>query len=151
MGFKKGEGGRKPGSKNKLTLARLQMREEALRRLNEDLPADAFDGDAIAFFQRIYRDPNFDPQLRLDAAAKIAAFERKDSTEDKPQYVAVMPMPVKNLDEWKALYMEAKPDASPEDVAWHEKIAKVSITNKNGDGPKAGLPWIDDDKKDSSQ
>ena len=38
MAFKKGEGGRPKGSKNKLTLARLQLRQEALRRLNEDLP-----------------------------------------------------------------------------------------------------------------
>ena len=56
---------------------RLQFCQEALRRLNEDLPEDAFRGDAIELFQRVYRDPNFDPQLQLDAAAKIAAFERK--------------------------------------------------------------------------
>ena len=49
MPFVKGQGGRKPGSKNKLTLARLELRQEALRRLNEDLPEDAFDGDAIAY------------------------------------------------------------------------------------------------------
>ena len=117
MAFKKGEGGRPPGAKNKLTLARMQLRQEALRRLNEDLPEDAFDGDAIALFQRIYRDPNFDPELRLEAAAKIAAFERKDATPDaEPKYVAIMPLPVKDLSDWRRLYMEAKPDASPEDV-----------------------------------
>ena len=80
-------GGRRPGSKNKLTLARLELRQEALRRLNEDLPEDAFDGDAIALFQRIYKDPNFDPELRLEAAAKIAQFERKDAApETEPRY-----------------------------------------------------------------
>ena len=111
-------GGRRPGSKNKLTLARLELRQEALRRLNEDLPEDAFDGDAIALFQRIYKDPNFDPELRLEAAAKIAQFERKDAApETEPRYVCVMPLPVKDLAEWKEKFMQAKPDASPEDVA----------------------------------
>ena len=110
MGFKKGEGGRPPGAKNKLTLARMQLRQEALRRLNEDLPEDAFDGDAIALFQRIYRDPNFDPELRLEAAAKIAAFERKDATpEAEPRYVAIMPLPVKDLNEWRRFTWRPSP------------------------------------------
>ena len=66
---------------------RLQFWQEALRRLNEDLPEDAFRGDAIELFQRVYRDPNFDPQLRLDAAAKIAAFERKGVLAQKQRRV----------------------------------------------------------------
>ena len=40
--FKKGEGGDKPGSKNKLTLAKAAARAEAMKLLNESLPADAF-------------------------------------------------------------------------------------------------------------
>jgi hypothetical protein len=144
MAFKKGEGGRPKGAKNKLTLLRLQLRQEALRRLNEDLPADAFRGDAIELFQRVYRDPNFDPQLRLDAAAKIAAFERKEtSPETAPRYVAIMPWPVKDLDEWRQKYMEVAPKADPAEVEWLEKIARIALENNDA---KDSPPWIDDEK-----
>jgi hypothetical protein len=143
MTFKPGEGGRKKGSKNKLTLAKMQMREEALRRLNEELPEDAFKGDAIEFFQRIYKDNSFDPQLRLDAAAKLAAIERKEANPDSaPKYVVVMPMPVKDLDEWRALYMEAKPDASPEDVEYHERLAQQLIDKDTGRKLLSAPPWV---------
>jgi hypothetical protein len=42
MTFRKGEGGRKPGSKNKWTLAKAAARAEAMKLLNESLPADAW-------------------------------------------------------------------------------------------------------------
>ena len=142
MPFVKGQGGRKPGSKNKLTLARLELRQEALRRLNEDLPEDAFDGDAIALFQRIYKDPNFDPELRLEAAAKIAQFGRKDAApEAEPRYVAVMPWPVKDLNECKQKYMEVAPDADPNEAAWLEKIASIALANEKArNSPKDNAP-----------
>jgi hypothetical protein len=145
MAFKKGEGGRPKGSKNKLTLARLQLRQEALRRLNEDLPEDAFRGDAIELFQRVYRDPNFDPQLRLDAAAKIAAFERKESgTETAPRYVAIMPIPVKDLDEWRQRYMDVAPNTDPAEMEWLERVAKAGLEVQKGASAKDNPLWLDD-------
>ena len=146
MPFVKGQGGRKPGSKNKLTLARLELRQEALRRLNEDLPEDAFDGDAIALFQRIYKDPNFDPELRLEVAAKIAQFERKDAAPDtEPRYVCIMPPPIPNLEAWKRRYMEDVPNASPEDQAWAERVAKAALkAEENRASPQDKAPWLDD-------
>jgi hypothetical protein len=117
--------------------------------LNDELPEDAFKGDAIEFFQRIYKDNSFDPQLRLDAAAKLAAIERKEANPDSaPRYVAVMPVPVKDLAEWRALYMEAKPDASPEDVEYHEKLAQQILDKDTGRKPLTSPPWIDIDDKD---
>lgn len=146
MTFKKGEGGRKKGSKNKLTLARLQMREEALRRLNEELPEDSFKGDSIQFFQRIYRDPNFDPQLRLEAAARLAQFERKEASPDsEPRYVAIMPWPVRDLDEWRRRYMEVAPDADPIEVERLEKIAKGAL---DADKDRSIPPRVTADEKD---
>ena len=44
-------------------------------KLKEAVP-DAFDGDGVAFMQSVYRDPSFPTELRLDAAAKAARFER---------------------------------------------------------------------------
>jgi len=130
----KGQGGRKPGSKNKLTLARQQLRQEALRRLNEDLPEDAFDGDAIALFQRIYKDPGFDPELRLEAAAKIAQFERKEPSPDAaPKYVAVMPPALPGKDShqqlavWWALYGET-PGNDPEFDADAKRLLDRVVT-----------------------
>ena len=140
MVFKPGQGGRPKGSKNKLTLEKLQMREEALRRLNDELPEDAFKGDAIEFFQRIYKDNSFDPQLRLDAAAKLAAIERKEANPDSaPKYVVVMPMPVKDLEEWKARYMQET--GAPADE-YHEKLAQQLIDKDTGRKPLTAPPWV---------
>jgi hypothetical protein len=36
----------------------------------------AFDGDGVAYLQTMYRDPAVPQELRLDAAAKAARFER---------------------------------------------------------------------------
>jgi hypothetical protein len=143
--FQKGQGGRKPGSKNKLTLAKAAARAEAMKMLNESLPADAFDGDAIALFQRIYRDPTFDAELRLEAAAKIAQFERKESTTAEQQrYVVVMPLPVNSLEEWKKKYAEEMPDATPEQYEQHEGFAK-QILDKHKKLSADKAPWLNPD------
>jgi hypothetical protein len=150
--FKKGEGGRKPGSKNRLTLAKAAARAEAMKMLNSSLPADAFDGDAIALFQRIYRDPSFDAELRLEAAARIAQFERKESTPAEQQrYVVVMPLPANSLEEWKARYAIEMPDATPEQYEQHEGFARQILEkNKALDRNRADkAPWLnpEDDAK----
>ena len=120
--------------------------------LNESLPADAFDGDAIALFQRIYRDPTFDPELRLEAAARIAQFERKESTPtDQPKYVVVMPLPVNSLEEWKAKYAIEVPNATPEQYEEHEGFAKqILAKNKlsNATKTRRRRGWMTQNEKD---
>ena len=44
-------------------------------KLKQAVPG-AFEGDAVALMQAIYRDPAFSMEQRLDAAAKAARFER---------------------------------------------------------------------------
>jgi hypothetical protein len=144
VGFKKGEGGRKPGSKNKLTLTKYAARVEAMKLLNESLSEDAFEGDAIALFQRIYRDPTFDAELRLEAAAKIAQFERKEAPIEQQKYVVAMPLPVKDLDEWKAKYAIEMPDATQEQRDFHEGLAK-QILDKNKKLRADKAPWLNPD------
>jgi hypothetical protein len=60
-----------------------------------------------------------------------------------------MPLPVKDLDEWRRLYVEAKPDAGPEDVAWHEKLAQQIIDADEGRKPLTSPPWISPEEKGS--
>lgn len=116
--FKKGEGGRRPGSKNKLTLAKEKLRAEALKKLNEDLGPNAFSGDGIAFLQHVYKSEEFDFQTRMEAATRAAPFERPKKTEstidDKREYVVRMPVAPANLDEWKRLHMD-QPEAANTD------------------------------------
>jgi hypothetical protein len=49
--------------------------EFVAQKLKQTVP-DAFEGDGVAFMQAVYRDPSFSLELRLDAAAKAARFER---------------------------------------------------------------------------
>jgi hypothetical protein len=44
-------------------------------KLKQAVPG-AFEGDGVAYMQSVYRDPSFSQELRLDAAAKAARFER---------------------------------------------------------------------------
>ncbi len=49
--------------------------EVVAEKLKQVVP-DAFEGDGVAYMQSVYRDPAFSMELRLDAAAKAARFER---------------------------------------------------------------------------
>ena len=115
MAYKDGakSGGRVPGSKNRLTLLKATIRAEAIAKVNEAHP-DAFNGDGVDFLQAIYRSPEFDADMRMEAATPAAAFERPKKSEstidDKRQYVVRMPPPVTDLAEWKKLYAQ---DAEP--------------------------------------
>src|SRR5689334_6081396 len=110
MAFQKGQGGRRPGSKNKLTLAKATAFNEAMKRMNDELGDKGFKGDAIEFLQWIYKNPDFDLVTRMDAAKNAAAFERpkksETTIEDKRETVVRMPtMPTgetvrEQLDNW---------------------------------------------------
>jgi|SRR5262245_56580561 len=81
--------------------------------MNENLPKNAFKGDAVEFLQVVYRSPDFDFETRMEAAEKAAPYERAKKTEttidDRRHYVAEMPAMPKDLDEWKREYMQPGP------------------------------------------
>jgi hypothetical protein len=67
--------GRPKGAKNQRTVAVEQAMQVVAEKLRQSVP-NAFEGDGVAYMQSIYRDPSFSQELRLDAAAKAARFER---------------------------------------------------------------------------
>jgi hypothetical protein len=72
---------------------------KAVERFETDHP-NAFPGDAVALLQCVYRNPNIDLAVRIDAASKAARFERpqlaatmvRDTT---PAAMGVILLPVK--------------------------------------------------------
>jgi hypothetical protein len=66
--------------------------EVVAEKLKQVVP-NAFEGDAVAYMQTVYRDPSFSQELRLDAAAKAARFERPTLTA-----VAVQQAPPPRID-----------------------------------------------------
>lgn len=63
--------GRPPGRKNNNTLAL----EEAARKAMANID-DAFDGDAHAFLQTVYRDPSMPIEVRIAAAGRALRVEK---------------------------------------------------------------------------
>jgi hypothetical protein len=134
----KKSGGRKAGSKNKLTLALAQMRAEATKKINAELGEDAFKGDAIDFLQAIYKSPHFDPDMRMEAATRASQFERAKKTEsmieDKRSYVVRMPAPVADLDEWMRINMPDNTTPAPSITDWAKQYGEQpSDTNARGE------------------
>jgi hypothetical protein len=68
--------GRKPGVKNKRTVEREQKAQEVAAAITVALGTEAFEGDALAYMQFIYKNPTISPDMRLDAAKSAAPFER---------------------------------------------------------------------------
>jgi hypothetical protein len=129
-------GGRKPGSKNRLTLEKLQLRQEAAKKINDALGEDDFKGSAVEFLQACYKMSGFDIEFRKDAAEKVAQYETAKKTEatieDKTQYVVHMPAPVANLEEWVALHINngGTPVESETEKAWNERIARLGAASE---------------------
>ncbi len=67
--------GRPKGAKNRRTVAVEHAMQVVAEKLKQAVP-EAFEGDGVAHMQSVYRDPSFPQELRLDAAAKAARFER---------------------------------------------------------------------------
>lgn len=67
--------GRKPGTKSKTTREREQAAKLAAAKVAEAMPG-AFEGDAHALLMMVYKDPNQDMSLRLDAAKAAIRFEK---------------------------------------------------------------------------
>src|SRR6476661_3735635 len=67
--------GRPTGARNRRTVAVERAMKVVAERLKQAVP-DAFEGDGVAYLQTVYRDPHQPTELRMDAAAKAARFER---------------------------------------------------------------------------
>ena len=145
MAFKNGakSGGRVKGSRNKAVVAREAAMAEAAKLLSAS-DGDKFDGNAHKLLEAIYKNPAFPISLRNDAAK--AALRVEAPTDDSIQpYVCIMPMPIPDLDEWRKRYMTEAPNASPEDRAWAEHIAKAALkAEENRASPQDKAPWLDD-------
>jgi len=68
--------GRKPGSKNKLTLERERALQETSEKITSILGEGAFEGDAHAFLVAVYKNPDLPVTLRTDAAKAAAPYEK---------------------------------------------------------------------------
>ena len=140
QGFK--TGGRVKGSRNKAVIAREAAMAEAAKLLSAS-DGDKFDGDAHSLLKAVYQNPAFPISLRNDAAKAAIRIESPTEDEFAPRYVAIMPWPVKDLDEWKQKYLEVAPNADPNEAARLEKIASIALeTDKGMKSPKLNAPWI---------
>ena len=133
--FKKGQGGRPSGSKNKLTIAKKKLRAEAIKKLHADLGPDAFKGDGVEFLQAVYKNQEFDFQTRMEAATRAAPFERPKKTESTVENltptVVYMPTPLvginteEQMPEWEKL-CKAVDEAKTEDAEFDERIKTLA-------------------------
>lgn len=130
MAYKDGgkSGGRKPGSKNKLTLARARALEELKKHWNGALPKNAFKGNALELIQYFYKHPETDPLFAVECASKAMQFEVPKKSEatidDKREYVVRMPEPVNNMAEWLKKFGETGTDVSS-DKEFAKRIARA--------------------------
>ena len=135
MAYKDGakSGGRKPGSKNKLTLSIAQLRAKAVQTMNDALGDRAFKGDGVDFLQAIYKNPEFDFDVRMEAATRASKFERATKTEsmidDKREYIVRMPEPPKDMDDWTRRYLSADDKkGATADAEFAERIARIAAS-----------------------
>jgi len=84
--------GRPKGAKGKRTVAVEQAMQVMAEKLKQAVP-EAFEGGGVAYMQPVYRDPSFSQELRLDAAAKAARFERPQLSA-----IAVQQQPKAHID-----------------------------------------------------
>jgi hypothetical protein len=63
------------GAKNRRTIAIETAMQVVTAKFKDEVPA-AFDGDGVAYLQTVYRDPVLPVDVRIDAAAKAARYER---------------------------------------------------------------------------
>jgi len=85
-------GGRVKGTPNKRTAETKAAIKAVVAEFEAAVPS-AFDGDAVAFMQILYRDPAQPVELRLDAAKVAAKFERPTLSA-----IALQPQPKAHID-----------------------------------------------------
>jgi hypothetical protein len=74
-GGKREGAGRPLGAKNRRTAAVEAAMQSVAAKFLAEVP-QAFDGDGVAYLQTVYRDPALPVDVRIDAAAKAARYER---------------------------------------------------------------------------
>jgi hypothetical protein len=89
-----------------------------------------FAGNALELLQRIYKDPSFDIQTRIDAATKATPFESPKKSEttitDQQSYIVRMPAEMASLEEWQRTYdpeFGAKSDRP--DEGWSATLEQI--------------------------
>src|SRR5262245_2794491 len=136
-------GGRRKGPANKSTASR----QAQMQKVNEALIAVGDDPlTGMALLRRVLNDPDTPLDVRVTCASLLIKHEQAEAADTR--YCAVMPLPVKDLDEWKARYAHAKPDASPEEAAWHLELAE-KILKQETEPVSLNIP--PDVKKDEPQ
>src|SRR5262249_31931761 len=107
--------GRKSGGRQKGTLNRsTSARHAAMGRVNEalaEIGSDPISG--MKLLREVLNHKQTPLDVKIQCAGLLIKQESAEASENK--YCAVMPLPVKDLDEWKRIYAHAKPDASPEE------------------------------------
>src|SRR5687767_12380036 len=110
-GSKPGEhrGGRKPGTPNKRSDELQAAIQQTAAKLREVLPA-AFEGDAHALLMAVYKDPDHDWPIRVDAAKAAIRYEKPalssvDSTgEEVRRAVVRVPPKEDDVSSWHRNY-----------------------------------------------
>ena len=133
MAYKDGtkSGGKKKGSKNKSTLARLAAIEEASQKIASADGSGVFPGDAQALLAVIYKTESFPLDVRMRAAEMANTRERPalqsvdSNIKDQRTYVVD-----KDLDEWKRLHAAPAPD-SEADAEWNQRLARIVDSAKD--------------------
>jgi hypothetical protein len=135
-------GGRQKGTQNKTIIARNEAMAKVNAALNE-LGENSLSG--MKLLQEVIKSPDCPLDVRIQCSGLLLKHELP--LEQAQQYVAIMPWPVKDLDEWKRKYMEVAPDADPNEAA--EQIAKIALENeKDRKSPKDNAPWLDVGKEE---
>ena len=128
MAAGKKTGGRKAGVPNKRTREVEAAMEVVAAQFKRQVP-EAFDGDGVAFLQTVYRNPGVAVEVRIDAAAKAARFERPTLSA-----VAVREMP------------KARPDLSAlspaEQAVFATMLRRVLPASRLPAGPRVEIEGV---------
>jgi hypothetical protein len=118
---------------NRKTKARIEATRRAAEAMANQDGSGVFAGDAHALLMAMYKNESFTPEFRAHCAGMALKFEKPalqavDTTvEDRRHYVVHMPMPVKDLDEWKRLYMNGDNNApTAEERALEERFKSIA-------------------------
>src|SRR5262249_33578862 len=137
-GGKRRGAGRPKGGKNRNTIERQRIATELAAKMVQALGTDAFQGDAVALLQLIYKNEGLPVELRFEAAKAAAPYERPrlasvDHTgEAAREYVARMPMKSANMEEWARLLDQEAPKSLEQ---WAADVARGLPKPKLTNGP----------------
>jgi hypothetical protein len=143
-GLRKKSGGRQKGTMNASTSAR----QAAMHRVNHALAGMGRDQlSGLQLLQEVLRHADTPLDVKIQCAGLLTKHESPAASEQN--YVAIMPWPVKDLNEWRKMYMSVAPDADSNEAARLEGIAKSALENDKGrTSPADNAPWLRNDKEE---